>query len=321
MPIGQYIISRNDAGFTHADAVALATAHGGSLAAVTSATENTLILGFLAQDDQLWTGEPHDNARSGPWIGLTQPPGSTEPAGGWTWDTGEIYDFTAWHSGQPDNYLGDSYGIYWDYQGTIGWGDHFNDPVAGGYGPVISAAIEVVAGVKALVGTAGHDLVWGGAVGNRISGLGGDDSLSGNGGRDAIIAGTGRDTMLGGAGNDRLIGGAGGDSLTGGAGADHFIYLKAAESHGGAATRDVIGDFSTTDGDTINLTALDAIPGGGHDPLVFRGELGFTGTGQVRVHVVGGDTYVDVNLSGGVAPEMRIVLTGVLALDIGSFDL
>ena len=185
---------------------------------------------------------------------------------------------------------------------------------------MVSAAIEVAAGVKGLVGTAGHDFVWAGAVGNKISGLGGNDSIAGNAGSDRILGGSGLDTVLGGAGNDSLTGGTGGDSLSGGLGADHFIYLTAAESRGGATTRDVISDFSVSDGDRIDLTAFDAIPGGGHDPLVFVSG-GFSGTGQVRVHVVGGDTFVEVNLSGDVTPEMRILLTGVGALDGTSFDL
>ncbi len=251
---------------------------------------------------------------------MTQTPGSSEPAGGWTWDTGETYNYTAWHSGQPDNFLGDSYGLFWDDNGSIGWADHVNDPVTSGFGPVVSAAIEVAAGVKGLVGTNGHDFVWAGAVGNKISGLGGNDSIAGNAGSDRILGGSGLDTVLGGAGNDSLTGGTGGDSLSGGLGAEHFIYLTAAESRGGATTRDVISDFSVSDGDRIDLTAFDAIPGGGHDPLVFVSG-GFSGTGQVRVHGVGGDTFVEVNLSGDVTPEMRIVLTGVGALDGTSFDL
>ena len=37
------------------------------------------------------------------WIGGFQPDGSPEPAGGWTWITGEPWDFTNWSSSEPNN--------------------------------------------------------------------------------------------------------------------------------------------------------------------------------------------------------------------------
>lgn len=321
MPIGQYIISRVDGGLTHAQAVALASAHGGTLAAVTSAEENSLFLSFLAQDDLLWGGEPRDNARNGPWIGLTQAAGSSEPGGGWGWDTGETYSYTAWHAGQPDNFINDSYAIYWDDNGSIGWADHVNDPIGAGYGPVISAAIEVATSVKALNGTTGHDFIWGGAIGNVIKGLAGNDIIQGNGGWDRLLGGNGADNLDGGAGKDSLTGGNGADVLTGGTGADAFIFLSGAESRPAAASRDHITDFNPGEGDRIVLTAFDAVPGGGHDPLSFIGNHAFTGTGQIRATIHGTETWIDINLSGDTAAEMRIVLDTVLTLDASAFTL
>jgi Lectin C-type domain len=37
------------------------------------------------------------------WIGLSQPPGSQEPAGGWAWVTGEVFGFSNWQPGEPNN--------------------------------------------------------------------------------------------------------------------------------------------------------------------------------------------------------------------------
>ena len=122
MPIGQYIISRNDTGYTRDQAVT----HGGTLAVITSIEKNTLVLGFLAQDELLW-GLSGSSGRFGPWIGLSQAPGSAEPGGGWAWDTGETYDFTAWHSGQPDNFFGDSFACFWNNSGSIDRADHITD--------------------------------------------------------------------------------------------------------------------------------------------------------------------------------------------------
>jgi hypothetical protein len=321
MPIGQYILSRVDGGLTHDQAVALANAHGGTLAAVTSAQEDTLIRSFLAQDTLLWGGEPHDAAHNGPWIGLSQLPGSSEPGGGWVWDTGESYSYTNWHAGQPDNYLGDSHAIYWDDNGAIGWADQVNDPVSINYGPVVSAAIEVVATVKTLNGTTGHDFIWGGAIGNVIQGLGGDDIIDGNGGKDRILGGKGADVLDGGAGNDTLTGGYGADVLTGGIGADRFVFIAAADSRVVAAFRDHITDFDQAEDDRIVLTAFDAVPGGAHDPLSFMGNHVFTGTGQVRATIHGTETWIDVNLSGDKTPELRIVLDQALTLDQNAFTL
>lgn len=321
MPIGQYIISRVDGGLTHEQAATLASAHGGTLAVVTSAEENSLILGFLAQDQLLWGGEPRDNARNGPWIGLTQAAGSAEPGGGWGWATGETYSYTAWHAGQPDNFINDSYAIYWDDNGSIGWADHVNDPIGAGYGPVISAAIEVTSSVAALNGTAGHDFIWGGAIGNVIKGLTGNDILEGNGGRDRLLGGNGADELDGGAGNDTLTGGNGGDTLTGGIGADRFVFLTSAESRLALAARDHITDFDPSLGDRIVLSAFDAVPGGAHDPLTFMGNHVFTGTGQIRATIHGSETWIDVNLSGDNVPEMRIVLDSAMVLDQTAFIL
>lgn len=312
MPIGQYIIARVDAGLTHAQAVTLATDLGGTLAAPTTLAENNLILGFLAQDDLLWGGEPRDNARNGPWLGLTQPAGGTEPGGGWTWDTGETYGFTAWHSGQPDNFLGDSYAIYWNQSGSIGWGDHINDPVSQGYGPVISAAVELVAGVRGLNGTGGHDFIWGGDIGNRIQAGAGDDIVQGNGGKDRIA---------GGSGNDDLTGGSGADTLTGGGNADHFIFALAADSRNTALGHDVITDFSLAKGDVIDLHRIDAIPGGAFDHLTFVGSAAFSAQGQVRAEIIGGETHVEVNLGGTLTPEMLIILGNGAVLDATAFVL
>lgn len=67
----------------------------------------------------------------------------------------------------------------------------------------------------ALFGTAGNDVLSGGALAEIISGAGGQDSLSGGGGNDRIS---------GGAGNDIIVGGTGSDFLDGGDGMDTAVY-------------------------------------------------------------------------------------------------
>jgi hypothetical protein len=51
----------------------------------------------LVNQPQYWNGN------LGPALGGYQPPGSSEPDGGWTWVTGEAWDYTNWAGGQPDN--------------------------------------------------------------------------------------------------------------------------------------------------------------------------------------------------------------------------
>lgn len=71
----------------------------GYLASITSAAEN----GFL-------TANIAPLASSGPsievWIGGYQPPGSVEPAGNWTWTSGEPWSYENWTPDQPNNWQG-----------------------------------------------------------------------------------------------------------------------------------------------------------------------------------------------------------------------
>lgn len=44
---------------------------------------------------------------SGPWLGGIQLPGSTEPAGGFTWIDGSAWTYTNWFRNEPNNGAGD----------------------------------------------------------------------------------------------------------------------------------------------------------------------------------------------------------------------
>jgi hemolysin type calcium-binding protein len=73
---------------------------------------------------------------------------------------------------------------------------------------------DVLASDCTVLGTAGPDILVGGATVDLICGLGGDDEIDGGDGADAI---------LGGEGNDRLTGGPGADCMFGQAGEDEFL--------------------------------------------------------------------------------------------------
>ena len=89
-------------GITWDDANTQANAEGGHLVTITSAAENQFVYNLVAGDDRYWTVEPTKNGE-GPWLGGYQPSGSPEPAGGWTWVTGEPFSYTNWHAGEPNN--------------------------------------------------------------------------------------------------------------------------------------------------------------------------------------------------------------------------
>jgi hypothetical protein len=135
-------------GLTWEEAKQRAEADGGHLVTIASAEENELVYGLIAEDPDIWVnvdvtvisdGEENPLQVSlGPWIGLYQPPGSPEPAGGWTWVTGETMDYSNW-SQQPDvdepepndmggvEHFGHFFGIGLDSRAS-GWNDMPNNP-------------------------------------------------------------------------------------------------------------------------------------------------------------------------------------------------
>lgn len=71
-------------------------------------------------------------------------------------------------------------------------------------------------------GTAGPDILDGGADGDLVLALGGDDRARGRAGDDCLVGAAGDDRLLGDAGYDRLTGGSGADRLDGGSGENAY---------------------------------------------------------------------------------------------------
>ncbi|MFM9384987.1 metalloprotease, partial [Pseudomonas sp. UV AK001] len=114
-------------------------------------------------------------------------------------------------------------------------------------------------------------------------------------------------TMFGNADNNILNGGLGADTMTGGAGADTFVF-SALNEMGIGSNRDVITDFSSLQGDKIDLTQFDAnLLTAGINGFTFIGAGDFTGAGQVRFvdHVLSG------NVNGNAGADFEIQLVGV----------
>ncbi len=169
-------------------------------------------------------------------------------------------------------------------------GSNANDRIDGG------------AGNDILNGGAGHDLLLGGA---------GNDTLNGNDGNDELRGGSGNDILNGGNGNDILVGGAGNDTLTGGAGADVFRWELADRGVAGTPATDTVADFSTAQGDKIDLR--DLLQG----ETLAGGAIGNLGS-YLFVERVGANTVLHVSSSGGFssgysagAEDQTITLNGI----------
>jgi Ca2+-binding RTX toxin-like protein len=104
---------------------------------------------------------------------------------------------------------------------------------------------------------------------------------TGNASANLLIGGTGNNALSGGAGNDTLDGGTGLDTLTGGADADIFEF-------GNVSNIDVVTDFSTAQGDALDLRDLLT----GYDPG------SHTITDWVRITDVSANSKVEVDRDG-----------------------
>ncbi|MCP2023975.1 UNVERIFIED_ORG: Ca2+-binding RTX toxin-like protein [Pseudomonas reinekei] len=136
------------------------------------------------------------------------------------------------------------------------------------------------------------------------------DTLTGNALANTLTGGAGNDTLTGGAGNDLLIGGTGLDKLYGGAGADTFDFNALSEMGLGAALRDVIGDFKTSEGDKIDLSTLDAnLATAANDAFSFIGSSAFSSNATGQVRFAGGILYGSTDAD--TAAEFEIQLLGV----------
>ncbi|MGV3513391.1 MAG: calcium-binding protein [Novosphingobium sp.] len=121
---------------------------------------------------------------------------------------------------------------------TIAVSDHPVIVEVSGGAPRLASAPAVYATPIWQSGTTGNDILTGGAGNDRLSGL------------------AGKDLIKGGDGDDWLYGAAGADTLSGGTGADTFVFKAAGESPGSVTLRDVITDFSSSEGDRIDISTI-----------------------------------------------------------------
>ena len=166
------------------------------------------------------------------------------------------------------------------------------------------------------VGGDGADILEGGFHGDAMRGGGGADLLRGFGGDDYLSGGAGRDRLFGNEGADTLVGGAGADTLWGGGGTDVFLMVGATSLVG----RDHIRDFSSAEGDKIDLSSIDAIAGGNNDAFVLV--AGFGGNpGELIIQSKSNGQLVRGDLDGDSVADFTIMVTAELPLAASDFIL
>ncbi len=205
----------------------------------------------------------------------------------------------------------------------------------GDYSKKLIFGLETVENIQTieLISGNNYDLALGSdffAVGKTMtidaSRLGAGNTLSFDGrttaardGNLVLKGGAGNDVLIGGPGNDRLIGGIGADSLAGGAGTNVFVYNSLADSTVAESGRDTILDFSSAQGDKIDLSGIAAALG---KPLRFIGSNAFDGgAGEVRAQISGKFTLVYLDADGDKKPDFSILLDGDLTLSASDFIL
>jgi len=144
------------------------------------------------------------------------------------------------------------------------------------------------------------------------TGTGGHDLIIGNAGNNTLSGGYGNDRINGKEGDDWIIGGHGADTLVGDAGRDTFVYLSASESRAGPANRDFINGFERGV-DRIDVSAIDARPGGADDAFRFMGRAAFSGNGadsagELRYFTFGSGNHaiVEADLNGDGVAEFQL---------------
>ena len=172
-----------------------------------------------------------------------------------------------------------------------------------------------------ITGASGNDSLDGGSGNDQLHGGGGADTLGGGDGNDKLYGEDGSDSLVGGSGNDTLDGGAGSDTMTGGTGADKFVFTSADGPSGGAVLGEIT-DFSSSDGDKIDLT-FDAYDGQPVNPFSFIGSGAFTGVAGQLHYVINGSGGVNVegDTNGDTIADFSIIVDGVSSLTAGDFSI
>ena len=205
-----------------------------------------------------------------------------------------------------------------------------DDRLDGGAGLDTASYAEAAGGVQVDLRISGAQQTVGGGIDTLISienltGGRGADTLNGSDGGNVLSGGAQRDVLNGNGGNDRLFGDGGADLLTGGAGKDAFAYRTLADC-GEIDRPDRIRDFSSAQGDTIDLSEIDPDAAtAGDQTFTFVGTAAFSADAaafEVRVQDNGDGTWTlqgDVNHDG--VADFALLITTAAPLEVGDLVL
>lgn len=197
-------------------------------------------------------------------------------------------------------------------------GDAAGDQVQGFFAVMGSAFRDILsdADKSSLPDHANDNAFFGGAGGDLLLLGGGNDTGLGGVGGDGIWGENGNDLLDGGNGNDSLRGGPGADTLTGGSGADLFDFRSSNDSIADPEKWDTIADFSTAEGDRINLALIDAVATSSGNQAFHLISTAFMGNaGELRLVAQGNDLLVLGDINGDTQPDIAILLLNVTALN------
>ncbi|QLQ19478.1 MAG: hypothetical protein HZT43_13800 [Exiguobacterium profundum] len=138
---------------------------------------------------------------------------------------------------------------------------------------------------------------------------------------DNLLSGNVSANLLSGAdGNDTLQGNAGADTLTGGLGADRFVFAAVSHSPAIPGAYDEITDFSSGQGDRIDLSAIDPLPAAGDQAFALDLNGDFA-RGEIRLTAQGADLLVEINADADAAADLAILVRNTASLAAGDFVL
>jgi hypothetical protein len=111
-----YELVMTGAPITWAASNAAATSMGGYLATLTSAAEDS----FVWSQYSSFLG---DSAGNVAYVGGYQPAGTGEPSAGWQWVTGEVWSYTNWAGGEPNDCCGGEDFLHLGWYSNGQWND------------------------------------------------------------------------------------------------------------------------------------------------------------------------------------------------------
>jgi Ca2+-binding RTX toxin-like protein len=164
-------------------------------------------------------------------------------------------------------------------------------------------------------GSGGNDTLKGFGGADVLVGMDGDDGLYGMDGDDVLQGEAGDDRLEGQQGNDLLLGGAGVDTMIGGSDADTFRFTAVSFSPvNGLDLSDRIVDFSSAEGDKVDLALIDA-------NTMLSGDQAFTPIGiNVSFNGVAGELrynggLLEGDVNGDAVADFQIQIN--VALQVG----